>query len=153
MRSLPYLFAGMDFWSCSSRFCVQALFNIDGFSVVFALFHRAVLTSAVEYQHPTVFRVCYALLRRTRMYDLHLKLCHSVRRMLRHIQPRAVTPCKSDMFEIAPRWIYIRPLLHAVWNRWCLKSIPAHLFRFLCEKEGKFRMCNTRSLLSSMSNI
>ena len=41
------------------------------------------------------------------MYDLHLKVCHSVRRRVRHIQSRAVTSCESDMFGITPRWIYI----------------------------------------------
>ena len=55
IRSLPYLFAGMDFWPCSSRFFAQALFNVDGFGLVFALFHRTVLTLAVQYQPLVIF--------------------------------------------------------------------------------------------------
>ena len=51
---------------------------------------------------PNCFHVFYACLRCTLMYDLLLFFCRSMRRMLRHIQSRAVTLCKSENFEIVP---------------------------------------------------
>ena len=58
------------------------------------------------------FHVFYVLLRCTRMYDLLLKFRRSVRRMLRSIQSRSVTLCKSDNFEIVPIWSHIPFYLH-----------------------------------------
>ena len=41
------------------------------------------------------------------MHDLLLKSRRRVRRMLRPIQSRTVTLCKSDNFEIVPTWSHI----------------------------------------------
>ena len=121
VRTVNSLFA-MDFCLSFSKLLVQSLFDSDGIGVVFTLFHRTVFTLAVEYQYPIVFtHVFSALLRWTRMYDLLLKFRRSVRRMLRPIQSRAVTLCKSDKFEIFPIRSHILlylPFLAAMWAAW-----------------------------------
>ena len=50
MLSLPYLFAGVDFFVSFFRLYVPSLFDSFGFDVVFTLVHRTVFPLTVEYQ-------------------------------------------------------------------------------------------------------
>ena len=116
-------------------------------------------------------------LRCIRMSDLHVKVCHGVRRRLRPIQSRAVTLCKSDWFEIDVRWNYIlfqpqcelrakffvfqcsheaRREVDLPLSR-CVESIvyqidPGSFFRVSLRDTNRFRMHSARYLSSSMLN-
>ena len=82
-----------------------------------------VCANVVQCLHTSCLRVFYFLLWCTRMNGLLLQLRRSVRRRLRHIQSRAVTLCKSDMFGISSRWILLPYSL---------------LFQPQCEQRDKF---------------
>ena len=103
LRTVDSLFAVLvcsDGFLCPSfsRLFEQSLFDSDGFGVAFTVFHRTVFTLAFEYRYPTVFTYVMLFCGAHVCMIFLLKFRRSVRRMLRPIQSRSVTLCKSEQF-------------------------------------------------------